>query len=48
MMRTRSGPENSTADWFDAFLEDDPTAFKRLAVDANVPGAASLRSAGLR
>jgi dienelactone hydrolase len=40
--------ENSTADWFDGFLKADRTAFKRLAVHANVPGAASLQEAGLR
>jgi dienelactone hydrolase len=40
--------EKSTADWFDAFLKRDRRGLKRLAADANVPGAASLRAAGLR
>ena len=35
---------NSTADFFDGFLKHDRTAFRRLAVDANVPGAASLQA----
>ncbi len=39
---------NSTADFFDLFLKRDRTAFRRLAVHANVPGAASLQTAGLR
>lgn len=38
---------NSTADFFDGFLKHDRTAFKRLAVDATIPGAASLQAAGL-
>jgi dienelactone hydrolase len=40
--------ENSTVDFFDGFLKHDRTGFKRLAADANVPGAASLQAAGLR
>ena len=40
--------ENSTADWFDRFLKADRAARKRLALHANVPGAASLQAAGLR
>ena len=40
--------ENSTADWFNGFLKADRRAFKRLALHANVPGAASLQTAGLR
>jgi dienelactone hydrolase len=38
----------STADWFDAFLKRDRRGLERLKADANVPGAASLRAAGLR
>jgi dienelactone hydrolase len=38
---------NSTVDFFDGFLKHDRRAFHRLAVDANVPGAASLQTAGL-
>jgi dienelactone hydrolase len=35
--------ENSTVDFFDGFLKRDRSAFRRLAADANVPGAASLQ-----
>jgi dienelactone hydrolase len=43
------GPtENSTADWFDRFLKGDRRASRRLALHANVPGAASLQTAGFR
>jgi dienelactone hydrolase len=38
---------NSTADFFDGFLKHRRNAFKRLAADANVPGAASLKAVGL-
>ena len=38
---------SSTADWFDGFLEHDRKALRRLATDANVPGTASLETAGL-
>jgi dienelactone hydrolase len=38
---------NSTVDFFDGFLKRDRTAFKRLTVDANVAGAASLQATGL-
>ena len=34
----------STTDFFDGFLKHDRKAFRRLAVDANVPGAASLQA----
>ncbi len=34
----------STADWFDAYLKRDRGALQRLAVDANRPGVATLRS----
>jgi poly(3-hydroxybutyrate) depolymerase len=40
--------ENSTADWFDRFLKGDRKASGRLAIHANVPGAASLQTAGFR
>jgi dienelactone hydrolase len=40
--------ENSTADWFDRFLKGDHRASRRLAIHANVPGAASLQTAGFR
>jgi dienelactone hydrolase len=39
--------ERSTGDWFDAFLKHDRRGLKHLAVHGNVPGAASLRAAGL-
>jgi dienelactone hydrolase len=38
---------NSTVDFFDGFLKHDRRAFHRLAIDANVPGAASLQAAWL-
>jgi dienelactone hydrolase len=40
--------ERSTVDWFDRYLDHDRTAVRRLAKDANVPGAAQLRTAGVR
>ena len=40
--------ERSTADWFDRYLDHDRTAMRRLSRDANVPGAATLRTAGVR
>ena len=40
--------ERSTADWFDRYLDHDRTAIRRLSRDANVPGAATLRTAGVR
>jgi dienelactone hydrolase len=40
--------ERSTADWFDRYLDHDRTAVRRLSRDANVPGAAKLRTAGVR
>ena len=40
--------ERSTADWFDRYLDRDRTAIRRLSRDANVPGAATLRTAGVR
>jgi dienelactone hydrolase len=39
--------ESSTADWFDRYLEHERRAIRRLAGDANVPGAAKLRTAGV-
>ena len=40
--------QNSTADWFDRYLDHDRGAIRRLSRDANVPGAAKLRTAGVR
>ena len=40
--------ERSTANWFDRYLDHDRTAIRRLSRDANVPGAARLRTAGVR